>query len=481
MKTTWTRLAKAFCLLTLSLPAQSSGAAAQAVTLERLMSAPFPTEIVAAPVGDRLAWVLNDEGSRNIWVAEGPSFEARRLTALDGDDGREVGGLQFTPDGESLLFVYGGQPNRAGEAPNPVSYTDPPPRGALWMIPLSGGEGRLVAEGGSPAISPDGSSLAFTRQGSIWTISLDEEGAEEERWADPRGGPGTLRWSPTGDRLAFASSRGDHGFIGVLTPGSGRIQWLDPTVDRDGSPAWSPDGTRVAFIRRPNLSGTLPFMPVRDAHPWEIRVADPASGTSRGVWKANEGAGSVFQGVNAANQLIWGAGDHLVFPWEGNGFKTLYTVPADGGQARPLSDGEYEVQFVSVAPGAGHVLFSSNQGDVDRQHVWRAAVDGSGAEQLTPGAGIEWLPVQTPGSGTVAFLASAGTVPAHPEVLDDGGRRWLGEDLYPADWPGDALVEPMQVVFPSTDGMMIHGQLFLPPGRCCWDSTTGGTTTTRMR
>ena len=144
----------------------------QEVTLEGLMAAPFPSEIVASPVGDRVAWVLNVEGSRNIWVAEGPAFEVRQLTAYQGDDGKEVGGLQFTPDGEHVLYVYGGQPNRAGEAPNPVSFVDPPARGAFWLIPFAGGESRLVAEGGSPALSPDGSVLAFVRQGAIWTVAL---------------------------------------------------------------------------------------------------------------------------------------------------------------------------------------------------------------------------------------------------------------------------------------------------------------------
>ncbi len=56
--------------------------AQQAVTLEALLAAPFPSEIAAAPVGGRVAWVQNAKGSRNVWIAASPDFAGKQLTTL---------------------------------------------------------------------------------------------------------------------------------------------------------------------------------------------------------------------------------------------------------------------------------------------------------------------------------------------------------------------------------------------------------------
>src|SRR3712207_8967042 len=50
-----------------------------AVTLEGLLSAPFPTELLAAPTGGKLAWVQNAKGVRNLWVAEPPEYRGRQV------------------------------------------------------------------------------------------------------------------------------------------------------------------------------------------------------------------------------------------------------------------------------------------------------------------------------------------------------------------------------------------------------------------
>ena len=96
----------ALTLLALALCVQPPGVVAQEVTLEALMGAPFPSEIVAAPSGDRLAWVLNTRGVRNIWVAEGPEYRARQLTTYERDDGQEVGSLCF------LSLIHISEPTR---------------------------------------------------------------------------------------------------------------------------------------------------------------------------------------------------------------------------------------------------------------------------------------------------------------------------------------------------------------------------------
>ena len=431
-------------------------------TLEDVLAAPFPTELVASEDGSRVAWVFNEGGSRNVWVAEAPAWQGRPLTTYSGDDGQELTGLGFTPDGQRVLFMRGGAPNRQGDVPNPTSDPGGADR-AVWMVPVAGGEPRRLAGGVSLAVSPRGDVAAFARDGSIYTIPLGGE-PEETELLDVRRGAGSLRWSPDASRLAFVSSRGDHAFVGVYDLEAETLVWLDPSVDRDGSPVWSPDGTRVAFIRTPNVRGQLPFVPQREGHPWSIRIADARTGEAREVWRAGPGPGSVFHGVSGES-LLWAAGDRLVFPWERSGWVHLYAVPVAGGSAEELTPGEGEVQYVGLSEDGGELVYSSNQLDIDRQHLWRVPVGGGTPRALTEGIGLEFAPVALAG-GAVAYLASGARTPLQPAILVDGRARELAPGSIPDRFPEAHLVEPEQVVFRAADGLAIHAQLFAPPSRC---------------
>src|SRR5215210_3808563 len=81
--------------------------AAQGFTLERVLSSPFPADLVAARRGQRVAWTFDAEGRRNVWVAEGPQFQARQLTRYERDDGQELSELAFSGDGNWVVFVHG--------------------------------------------------------------------------------------------------------------------------------------------------------------------------------------------------------------------------------------------------------------------------------------------------------------------------------------------------------------------------------------
>jgi dipeptidyl aminopeptidase/acylaminoacyl peptidase len=430
--------------------------------LEQVMSSPFPSDLVAAPEGGSIAWMFNAQGVRNIWVAEAPDYVARRLTEYAEDDGQAISGLRFTPDGASVVYVRGGGPNRQGEYPNPWSLPEAVQQ-QIWIIDLADGEQRLLADGSSPTVAPTGSVVAFHKGRDIWIAPLDE--GEPEALVKARGSNGSLRWSPDGSQLAFVSSRGDHAFIGVYDMAAKRVSWLDPSVDRDRNPVWSPDGRHIAFLRVPATKGVLPFGPRRAGEPWSIRVANVESGAGREVWRAQEGAGSVFRSVSASNQLLWGSGDRIVFPWEGDGWTHLYAVPLRGGEAELLTPGEFEVQHVALSHDRRDVIYSSNQDDIDRRHLWSVPVDGGRPDAVTSGPGIEWSPVPTDDGRALAFLRSDARRPARPAIkIGSQSARDLATEAIPGDFPSDDLVEPQQVVFPAADGMLIHGQLFLPAG-----------------
>ncbi len=434
-------------------------------SIDQVMSAPFPSELTAAPAGGAVAWVLNVRGVRNIWVAEPPDYRGRAVTHYTEDDGQEIGSLCWRPDARAVLYVRGGSPNSRGEIPNPTSDPAGAER-AVWMISLAGGEPRRLAEGYSPAVSPRGDVAVFLRDRQIWSVSLDEAGkAKPTRLIKARGRARSLRWSPDGAKLAFVSDRGDHSFIGVYDVAAKSLKYLDPGVDRDREPAWSPDGNRIAFLRIPASKALFLFGPKREGQPWSIRVADPRTGRGNEVWRAAPGRGSVLRGVTAENQLFWAAGNRLVFPWERDGWLHLYAVPAEGGEARLLTPGEFEVEHVALAPGGESIIYSSNQGDIDRRHLWRVPVAGGRPVAVTTGRGIEWSPAPTSDGKALAYLCSDARRPGHAVIkVGDQAPRALAADTLPAQFPLQELVEPQPVVLSAADGLKIHGQLFLPPG-----------------
>jgi dipeptidyl aminopeptidase/acylaminoacyl peptidase len=436
------------------------GQANPGFTLEQVMSAPFPSDLAAAAKGGRFAWVQDDRGMRNLWAVEAPGYQGRQVTQYAQDDGQELSNVQFTPDGAMLVYVRGGQPNRAGEIPNPTSDPEGETQ-AVWIVPVAGGAPRKLGDGMAPALSPKGDVVAFLRRGEVWSVSLTDTAAKATPLFQARGNQSSLAWSPDGAMLAFVSGRGDHGFIGVYDVGAQQLRYLDPSVDRDGEPAWSPDGKRIAFIRIPGNKRALPFIEEREGEPWSIRVVDVATGQGREVWRAARGTGSVFHGVVVENQLLWAAGDRIVFPWERDGWVHLYSVPVTGSAATLLTPGQFEVEYVTLAPNGRDVIYNSNQDDIDRRHLWRVAVTGGAPVALTKGSGIEWSPAVS-SDEAIAFLTSDARTPAHAEVLAGGTRRMLAASSLAADFPSRQLVEPQQVIFSAADGMRIHGQLFLP-------------------
>ncbi|MDP4711494.1 MAG: prolyl oligopeptidase family serine peptidase [Saprospiraceae bacterium] len=449
-----------FLLALSQLPALAQGS----FSIEAVMSAPFPTDLVAAPVGDQVAWVYNVEGERNIWLAEGPDFTGRQLTAWKGDDGQEITSLSFSPDGKKIVYVRGAAPNRRGEIPNP----DLIPDGAkqeIWLLTIADGKSSRLDAGREPVFSPDGKRLAYVKGGQVWVREMIGEQSSRQAFTI-RGSAGSLRWSPLSTQLAFVSSRGDHAFVGVYDFDSSALRYLNPSVDKDNHPAWSPDGRSIAFLRFPNRRSNLPFEPRREGYPFSLWVADARSGSAQEIWRANTGRGSVFKEIAAANQIFWGAGNRIVFPWEGAGWTQLYSVAAKPGAVPVnLSPGEHEVQYVHLSPDGKNMYYSCNRDDIDRQHIWKASLDGSSISQVTRGKGIEWLPVVTAGSGQVTFLAATGTHPAYAAMLKNNAPAALAPDAMPADFPLGKLVEPEQVIFSAADGMRIHGQLFLPKNR----------------
>ena len=218
-------------------------ASGQSFTLQQVMSGTFNSELQASPKGSLVVWMANQEGKRNVWVAEvgGGNFAARRLTAYTTDDGQDIGDITWTPDGRSVLYVYGGDFEFPGRPdPNPALLASGVEQ-TIFIVPVDGGKPRRLAEGRSPQVSPDGKTVAFLSKEGIWSVSLAGDSPKPVLMFHSRGTLGPPLWSPDGKYVAFTSNRGDHEFVGVYCVEDKTITYMDPSTQTDRYPEWSPD------------------------------------------------------------------------------------------------------------------------------------------------------------------------------------------------------------------------------------------------
>jgi dipeptidyl aminopeptidase/acylaminoacyl peptidase len=452
--------------------ARLSAQPAASLSIDTLMAAPFPTDLVAAPTSGRVAWVSSASGVHNILVADPvpgtgtiagrTDLKWRALTTYTGDDGLWITDLNWTSDGKTIVYVRGDGANRQGDNPNPAQLQDGTEQ-AVFAVGVDGGTPRRLGVGNGPLPSPSSQRVAWVQRGQIWSADLGSTEAPA-RLVNARGNATGLAWSPDGSMLAFSSNRGTHSYIGVFTLATRQLRYVDPSLDRDGNVAWSPDGISIAWIRQGAAPRARMFSPRRQVdEPWSVRVADVKTGQARQAWKADPGYGSAFQGVVSDNQLYWAAGDRLVFPWEKDGWVHLYSVAAAGGKATLLTPGEFEVEYVGITPDRTRMIYNSNQDDIDRRHVWTVPIDGSAPPRIAVKTrGSEWQPVITSDGHTVVVHADAQMPPHVMLAWSDGQAHSLLENMLPQGFDPSLLVRPEAVTVTATDGMAIPAQLFLP-------------------
>lgn len=333
----------------------------------------------------------------------------------------------LSPDGTRVVYVLSGVD---GDADTPV--------GSLWSTDAAAEPRRLTrgTSDSSPVFSPDGRTLAFLREGQLWTLPVD--GGEAEQRTHLPLGAGAAVWSPDGSSIAFAApveleadageddeARATRGTspivadgIGYQSDGSGflrgmrmqvhvmdaasgdvrQLTWADAHAS---SPAWSPDGSRLAFVATPAGVDDLTF---RQA----VQVLDPSQPAAAPSVVA-------FADGFAATVAYAPSGDRFVVAgWTGEptGIARLYAVDATTGEATELA-ASLDRNIMPGGPGypgglpqvtvSGDVVFAAR--DRGCTHVYAVPLDGGEARLVHGGEGhvVSGLSVQ----GDVAAIALA--------------------------------------------------------------------------
>lgn len=441
---------------------------AQQFTLEAVTSYPFPSDLTSSATGSRIAVAINLKGQRNIYVAEGPSFALRKLTAYDHDEGQELTSVCLTPDGRNILFVRGGDHGAFDErVPRNPGGMPTAPKVQLYSIPYDGGLPLLIDEGDNPVVHPEGKYVAYVKNGQAWMAAIDGS-AKPFRLFYARGSTSTLQWSPDGSRLLFVSSRGAYSFVGIFKDSLSPVQWVAPDFARVASPRWTRDGKKIVFAQTNARGGAPDSITIRKPNPWSLHIADVANGTHKLLWQSPNTVRGSVPSTHGRYNIQCAADGRIIFMSHQDGWGHLYAIDTAGGKPLQLTTGKIILEHITMAPDGTYLLASANAGndkeDRDRRHLVKVITTRPGIEVLTPGNGIETFPVVTGDGSHIVYISASAQLPGLVTVMDSRSKSVLrpGEALLPEAFPAKMLVTPKSIQFKAADGLTVYGQLFTP-------------------
>jgi len=184
----------------------------------------------SSPDGSHIAFSLDGD-----LVVAAPDGSNRRLPARSGNLQEQPA---WSPDGSTIAFAA---------SPGEDKET-------IWVTNAAGGGARRVTSGGldtHPVFSPDGTTIDFehrtTSEDPAELYSVPTSGGRARPLATSAG-VGDMAWAPSGATFAATVPRGRTSGIGLFTAG-GHLDRLLTPFDGSAQPAFSPDGSSIAYAR----------------------------------------------------------------------------------------------------------------------------------------------------------------------------------------------------------------------------------------
>ncbi|WP_422005055.1 S9 family peptidase [Roseivirga pacifica] len=195
----------------------------------------------------------------------------------------------------------------------------------------------------NPQISPDGKYIVYQRRGhdimtdratsKLWIMNVD--GSAHRKLTDRDNNESNPTWSPKGSKLAFTSSSKQGSEIFIYDFEYNNVQEISALPSSPGSLSWSPNGDEIAFSMF--VPAKAPQLVSPPAKPSGAQWADPVRVTTRLKYEA-DGRGYIP-----------------------DGFNHYYIIPADGGTARKLTDGDFNFSGAPIWTKDGSALiFTTN-------------------------------------------------------------------------------------------------------------------------
>ena len=376
-----------------------------------------------SPDGGRLAYASDRSGAFELYLRSfEPGAQDVQLTA----DGRRNMQPAWSPDGTRLAFVSQQE-------------------GGLWSIELSGdGAGepvQLTDFGSRPAWSADGEWLAFQSDdrkeisertlagltSTLWRVP-SRGGAPEALTSggEPDGGHGEPAWSPDGSWIAFSAGRRAATQIWFLEVETGELRQLVSEAEFSSNPIFGPDGRSLFYIGISDGAGLTSTFSV-----WRLGL-DPKTGEAKG-----EAQKITRLGLASIRQMsLSSAMDRLIYTGLStvSGLQQLAVDGEAGGEPAAWSRGGRRNSRPSFSLDGRRVAFDRWQmgGTLD---IWVRAVDGNSQDrQLTvdPSGGSQasWL-----ADGSLAYFwerdGKRGIWNFDPETGEHAHWVLLGADV---DW-----------------------------------------------
>jgi dipeptidyl aminopeptidase/acylaminoacyl peptidase len=383
---------------------------------------------------------VRDRRQSDVWMTSWDGARTVRLTSSPESEH----GAQWSPDGRWLAFLS--------------ERGDPSDVGQLWLLDRSGGEAERVTafRGGVTDYSwaPDGKRLVLV----VGDPSADSASADTGA-AGPQKRPAPIvldRFQFKRDEDGYLDRRRKHLYLFDLA--SRHSDVLTSGQQDDLMPAWSPDGSAIAFVSkrgtdsdRTNNWDIYVIAPSPHAEARQLTTfvgsdGDPEYG-SRPAWSPDGKQIAYLQG--GAPKLIY------------YGVERLAVVPADGGAARVISPAlDRWVKEPRWSEDGKSILFLLE--DDRNVHLARVAAAGGSPERIVSGRRVISGIATGPG-GRVAVVASTPDAPGEVFAIDSGGvLRALSHqnDVWLAEL---SLGQVDEISFRSRDGTVINGFLVKPP------------------